>query len=124
MFIWILYYIEETNLSVDKMKKSIENIVNHVEVSEKAIEKYLFSQVKELGGVCLKYSNPNMAGYPDRVVLLPGGKTIWVELKSKGKKPTALQQIRIGSMKLLGHHVFVIDDKETVDIVLQTIKAL
>lgn len=103
------------------MKKSIDNILHHAEVSEKAIEKYLFDRVKELGGVCLKYSNPNMAGYPDRVVLLPGGKTIWIELKSKGKKPNKLQEIRIASLKLLGHLVFVIDSRETVDFVLDVI---
>ena len=103
------------------MKKNIDNILHHAEVSEKAIEKYLFDRVKELGGVCLKYSNPNMAGYPDRVVLLPGGKTIWIELKSKGKKPTKLQKIRIASLKLLGHQVFVIDSRETVDLVLDVI---
>lgn len=103
------------------MKKNIDNILHHAEVSEKAIEKYLFDRVKELGGVCLKYSNPNMAGYPDRVVLLPGGKTIWIELKSKGKKPTKLQEIRIASLKLLGHQVFVIDSRETVYLVLDVI---
>lgn len=107
------------------MKKSVENIVHHSEVSEKAIEKYLFEKVKQMGGVCLKYSNPNMAGYPDRVVLLPNGITIWIELKSKSKKPTKLQLIRIASLKGLGHNVFVIDSREAVDMVLnETIKAI
>ncbi len=103
------------------MKKSVENIVKHSEVSEKAIEKYLFDEVKQMGGVCLKYSNPNMAGYPDRVVLLPNGVTVWIELKSKSKKPTKLQEIRIASLKGLGHRVFVIDSKEAVDTVLNEI---
>ena len=53
----------------ESMKKSIENIVQHAEVSEKAIERYLCDVVKKLGGVCLKYSNANMVGYPDRVAL-------------------------------------------------------
>lgn len=105
-------------------KKSIDNIVHHSQVSEKAIEKYLFDRVKQIDGVCLKYSNPNMAGYPDRVVLLPGGITAWIELKSTGKMPNALQQIRIGELKLLGHHVFVIDSREMVDIVLDLISEL
>ena len=33
-------------------KKSIDNIVQHAEVSEKAIERYLCEVVKKLGGVC------------------------------------------------------------------------
>lgn len=98
--------------------RNINNIVRHSQVSEKVIEKYLFDSVKALGGVCLKYSNPNMAGFPDRVVLLPDGITFWVELKSKGKKPTEIQQIRIKYMMSIGHDVFVIDSKEGVDEVI------
>ena len=36
------------------MKKSIENIVRHSEVSEKAIEAYLNKRCKENGLLCLK----------------------------------------------------------------------
>lgn len=32
------------------MKRGIENIVKHAEVSEKAIEQYLTDSVKKLGG--------------------------------------------------------------------------
>ena len=101
------------------MKKKIADIVNHAEVSEKAIERYLVDEVKKLGGVCLKYSNQNMAGYPDRVALLPGGRTIWIELKSKGKKPTKLQTIRIDQLASLGHQVFVADSKERINEILE-----
>ena len=100
------------------MKKSIENIVKHSEVSEKAIEHYLSDCVREAGGVCLKYSNPNMAGYPDRVAIMPDGVTIWVELKSRGKKPSKLQTYRIEMMRQLGHKVYVIDSKNGVDLML------
>ncbi len=104
------------------MKRSIDNIIQHSQVSEKMIEKYLFDSVKALGGICLKYSNPNMAGFPDRVVLLPNGITIWVELKSKGKKPTGLQKIRIARMKEIRHEVYVIDSRESVDAMLNKVK--
>ena len=96
----------------------VENIVRHAEVSEKAIERYLVERVKELGGICLKYSNANMVGYPDRVVLLPGGVTIWIELKSKGRRPEKIQQIRIAQLGRLGHTVYVADSKQRVDEIL------
>lgn len=96
----------------------VENIVRHAEVSEKAIERYLVERVKELGGICLKYSNANMVGYPDRVVLLPGGVTIWIELKSKGRRPEKIQQIRIAQLERLGHTVYVADSKQRVDEIL------
>lgn len=97
------------------MKKSIENILHHSEVSEKAIEKYLVEKVKAIGGVCLKYSNPSMDGYPDRLVVLPGGLIRWVELKSKNKKPTRLQMLRHKQLADMGHDVHVIDSKKEVD---------
>lgn len=97
------------------MKQNIRLIVKHAEVSEKEIEKYLCERVKAAGGVCLKYSNPGVTGYPDRVVLLPGGVTFWVELKSKGRKPTKLQQIRIESLRKMCHEVYVADSKEKID---------
>lgn len=97
------------------MKKSIENIVRHSEVSEKAIEAYLNKRAKENGLLCLKYANANVTGYPDRLVCIPGGFVVWVELKSKGKKPTKLQQIRHSELVSLGHEVHTIDSKSKVD---------
>ena len=97
------------------MKRNIENIVRHSDVSEKAIEAYLVRRCKENGLVCLKYSNANTTGYPDRLVCLPDGKVIWVEVKSKGKKPTKLQQIRHQELQAIGHSVWVISTKEMVD---------
>ena len=99
-------------------KRSITNLLRHSERSEKSIERYLFERVREMGGECLKYSNPNMAGYPDRVALLPGGMTVWVELKSRGARPRALQEVRISRLRELGHRVHVIDSKEGVDLML------
>lgn len=101
------------------MDKKIENIVRHADVSEKAIEAYLVRKVKDMGGVCLKYSNPGVVGYPDRVVLLPGGLVVWVELKSKGKKPNRAQQLRIDQLRTMGHNVAVVDSKDQVDVLLQ-----
>ena len=101
------------------MDRKIDNIVRHAEVSEKAIEAYLVKRVKELGGVCLKCSNPNLVGYPDRVVLLPNGVTVWIELKSKGRDTTKIQKARIAQLESLGHTVAVVDSREGVDAVLK-----
>ena len=103
------------------MDKKIENIVRHADVSEKAIEAYLVRKVKDLGGVCLKYSNPGVVGYPDRVVLLQDGFTVWVELKSKGKQPNKVQQLRIDQLRQMGHNVAVVDSKDQVDTLLQAV---
>lgn len=97
------------------LKKTVANIANHAEVSEKTIEKYLIEQAEANGLLCLKYSNPNMVGYPDRLLVLPGGGVVWVELKSKGRKPTKIQQMRIAGLRNRGHYVWVIDNRKSVD---------
>ena len=104
------------------MKRSIEKIVKHAEVSEKAIEQYLTDSVKKLGGICLKYNNPGMVGFPDRVCLLPKGVTLWVELKSRGQQLRTMQRIRISQMVHLGHLVNVCKSKEDIDEMLEPYK--
>lgn len=96
-------------------KRKIENLTRHSEVSEKAIERYLVERAGEAGMPCLKYSNPNMVGYPDRLLVVPGGAVAWVELKSKGRKPSMIQRQRIAELERLGHYVCVIDNKADVD---------
>lgn len=96
-------------------RRAAANVARHGEVSEKVIERYLCRRVKELGGLCLKYSNPGESGYPDRVVVMPGGSVAWVELKSRGKRPTAIQLTRLDELRRLGHSVFVADSKDLVD---------
>ena len=100
----------------------IERITRHSETSEKAIEAYLVRRVKEMGGICLKYSNPNMAGYPDRLCVMPEGRTFWVELKSKGEKSRLLQLARMDSLKRRGNQVYTVSSREMVDVVLELYK--
>ncbi len=101
------------------LKNAAASIADHAEVSEKAIEKYLTEQAEANGLLCLKYSNPNMVGYPDRLLVLPGGSVIWVELKSKGRKPTKIQQIRIAGLRNRGHYVWIIDNRKSVDSLME-----
>lgn len=96
----------------------LEKITRHSEVSEKAIEKYLTDRVRDMGGVCLKYSNPGVAGYPDRVCLLPGGVTVWIELKSRDGRLSGIQRIRIACMRRMGHTVCVCRSRGDVDGIL------
>ena len=48
---------------------------------EKDIEKYLVRQVKQMGGLALKFVSPSMAGVPDRIVMIPKGTIYFAELK-------------------------------------------
>lgn len=62
---------------------------------EKEIEQKLAAEVRKRGGMCLKLSCPGMDGVPDRLVLLPGGRMAFAELKAPGKNPRPLQEKRI-----------------------------
>ena len=48
---------------------------------EKEIEKKLTDTVRKQGGLCLKWTCPGWAGVPDRIILLPGGRVVFAELK-------------------------------------------
>lgn len=95
--------------------RRIDEIAGHALLSEKALETYLVKRVKMLGGIALKYSNPTCTGFPDRLLLLPGGRTAWCELKSRGKKPRAVQQARIQQLHKLGQAVYVVSSREEIE---------
>lgn len=60
---------------------------------ERDIEARLTRTVRQHGGRCLKWVCPGWAGVPDRIVLLPGGKVVFVELKRpKGGRLSDLQK--------------------------------
>ncbi|MED1642313.1 VRR-NUC domain-containing protein [Brevibacillus agri] len=82
---------------------------------ERDIEKYLRVQVKAAGGKAYKWTSPGNNGVPDRIVMLPGGRIAFAELKAPGKKPTALQINQQRYLAGLGMPVVVIDSKEGVD---------
>lgn len=88
---------------------------------EKDIEKALGRMVGRLGGLCLKWVCPGWLGVPDRIVLLPGGRVIFVELKRpQGGKMSAMQKWWARKLSDLGFlHLWVkshedVKDTETV----------
>lgn len=59
---------------------------------EKEIEKKLVDAVEAKGGKCIKWTSPGTTGLPDRIVLLPGGRVAFAELKRpRGSRKGALQ---------------------------------
>ena len=82
---------------------------------EKKIEERLRKKAKEAGGLAAKWVSPSMSGVPDRIVFLPGGKIIFVELKRPGAKPTPIQERVIEKLRGLGADVRVVDSTGGVD---------
>lgn len=82
---------------------------------EKYLERKLVDAVNAVGGMCLKIHNPYHRGMPDRLVIMPDGGVCWVELKSKGKKPTKLQELAHEELRRRQQVVFVIDSYEKLN---------
>lgn len=84
-------------------------------ISEKQIEERLRTSVAGLGGKAYKFVSPGNDGVPDRLVVMPGGRVYFVELKCTGEKPTKLQEMRIRELRERDCTVFVIDSYDGVD---------
>ena len=82
---------------------------------EKEIERKLKVLVEgKLGGSCLKWVCPGWGGVPDRILLLPGGRVYFVELKRpKGSKVNPLQiwwKRRLEGFGFKVWHAFTMED--------------
>lgn len=83
-------------------------------MKESAVEKRLTEMLRKRGALCLKFSSPGNPGVPDRIVLLPGGRVIFAELKAQGGQLGALQERQIARMRGLGADVRVLKGVEQV----------
>jgi len=90
-------------------------------VREKHIEQKLIRAVRAAGGLAIKLMSPGFDGMPDRLVLLPGGRMAFVEVKAHGMKPRPLQLKRHEMLRRLGFKVYVIDDEGQIQPVLSEI---
>ncbi len=87
---------------------------------EKEIERKLKVLVEgKLRGLCLKWVCPGWSGVPDRILLLPGGRVQFVELKRpKGGKVDPLQiwwKRRLESLGFIVWHVYSLEDIKRIE---------
>ena len=90
---------------------------------EKSIEQKLARATKGRGGICPKLVCPGFDGMPDRVVLMPGGRIGFVEVKAPGEKPRPLQLSRHRLLRRLGFKVYVLDGAEQIGGIIDDIRA-
>lgn len=86
---------------------------------EKDIERQLREGVILLGGLCLKMVCPGFTGVPDRMVIMPGGRICFVELKRPGKVERQRQLFVQAKLRRMGCTVFsAVDSAVKVNLVL------
>lgn len=88
---------------------------------ESQIEARLSREVKHAGGLCLKWVSPGCTGVMDRIVLLPGGRVIFVELKQPGGRLSERQKWMRDVLSGLGMDVRCLWSKEQVDEFLEEV---
>lgn len=91
--------------------------------TEKRNEKKLRETCKKLGGIAVKLYALSLTGLPDRMVLMPGGRIWFVELKSERGKLSAMQSFVHRFLRNLGFKVEVLNSGDALDNFLENIKS-
>ena len=77
-------------------------------MKESAFERKLVDGVKQKGGRAYKFVSPGTPGVPDRIVVMPGGRIIFVELKTTFGKLSAAQKSIQAKLRQLGTEVYTL----------------
>lgn len=88
---------------------------------EKHIEEKLRQAVKARGGIAIKFISPSLTGIPDRLILMPGGKLAFVEVKRPGGKVRTIQKRRMEQLQGLGFKCYVLDSLETIPEIIEEV---
>lgn len=91
-------------------------------LSESQLERKFYDKVKKLGGLPLKFVSPGRAGVPDRIILMPGGKIYFVEMKSEVRQTSPIQEYIFEKFAKLGFPVTIINSEETLKNFLREIE--
>lgn len=88
---------------------------------ESEIEARLVKLVRARGGLCYKFVSPGNGGVPDRIVVTPSGRTIFVELKLRTGRLSALQRRQIQALRLRGADARVLYGLEQTEAFVQEV---
>lgn len=89
---------------------------------ENVIERALVDEVKKRGGMAFKFNSMGCDGVPDRLVLLPGSRIAFVEVKAPGKEMRPLQKRRKRQIEVLDFPVYCLDSLEGIDVMLDEVQ--
>ena len=81
---------------------------------EKELERIFQQRMLDAGLLSLKFTSPGQAGVPDRIVLIPKGRVVFVELKRPGAVPRPLQRHVIQMLDRIGFETWIIDSKDAL----------
>ena len=83
---------------------------------ENEVEGHLRRRVEKAGGLCVKFLPDFARGFPDRIVLLPGGVLVWVETKRpQGGVLSPVQKVQHVLLRRPGQRVARAPTKDQAD---------
>ena len=88
---------------------------------EKEIERRMVQTVKERGGLCYKFVSPSNPGVPDRIIITPDGRVIFVELKTEIGRLASIQRWQISEMQKRGADVRIVKGWTAVKAMLEEV---
>lgn len=88
---------------------------------ETKVEKHLIKQIKAFSGECFKWTSPGRIGVPDRIVLVPHERIVFVETKAPKGKAKAWQKRNHAVLRALSFRVEVLHTIEQIDDFLLTL---
>ena len=93
-----------------------------MDILEREIEEKFKVSMEGLGCLVFKFVSPGRAGVPDRLVAVPGGKCIFVELKRPGGKLRPLQRYWKKAIESIGGTYYVVDSYKAIANLCQEIR--
>lgn len=82
---------------------------------EATVERSFCNRLRKAGCLVYKFVSPGNDGVPDRIVITPRGRVIFVELKTERGKLSDIQKYQIGRIRDHGQDVRVLYGKDGVD---------
>lgn len=82
--------------------------------TEAEVERKFVNLVKERGALCYKFVSPGNPGVPDRILILPDGRVMFVEMKSAVGRTKKLQDYQLEKLSRQGVPTFVLRGMDDV----------
>lgn len=89
---------------------------------ERDIERPFALSVAKMGGLCVKQQMVGIAGFPDRLVLMPSGIGLFIEFKAPHGRLSERQKVVIQKLKKSGHRVEVVSSQTQAESLLEELR--
>ena len=91
-------------------------------VLESEVESHLRRSAESTGGLCVKFLPDYKRGWPDRILLLPAGRLVWVETKRpEGGRLSSAQLVAHEQLRRMGQRVELVWTKEAADRLVESL---